>query len=212
MYDVKHRFHVLSIVPSQENKLKQKGLYENLLCEKCETLFSKWERYASLIINGGIPLEGKRVGNFWHVSGIDYNQFKLFQLSILWRASISSLQFFENIDLGPHEENIRLKLLAQDAGTASTYGCIMFGLKFNDAAVTDLMIQPGRLKLHGHAAYRFVFGGFMWVYLVSSHAAPLLIRSAFLQPSGSVIFLVKDVATADNLVQFGEELLRLERL
>ena len=212
MYDVKHRFHVLSIIPSQENALKQKGLYEELLCDRCEQLLSKWERYASLVLKGGVPLSARREGNLWHVSGIDYKQFKLFQLSILWRASISSLQFFKNVALGPHDERIRQMLLAEDPGPAARYGCMMFGLKFNGATLTDLMIQPGRIRLHGHVAYRFVFGGFLWAYIVTNHDVPPMLERVFVQPSGSAIFLVKDAETARNLVGFGQELMRRGRL
>lgn len=212
MYDVKHRFNVLSIIPSQENSLAQKGLREDLLCDICEQRFSKWERYASRVLEGGVPLNARREGDLWYVSGINYKSFKLFQLSILWRASVSTLQFFENVSLGPHEEAIRQMLLAEDPGSAKRYGCIMFGLKFNGAAFTDLMIQPGRLRLHGHVAYRFVFGGFLWAYLVSGHGVPPLLEQILLQSNGSAIFLVKDAATAQNLVRFGQELIRLERM
>jgi len=212
MYDVKHRFHVLSIVPSQENALKQKGLYEELLCDRCEQLLSKWERYASLVLKGGVPLTANRESNLWHVSGIDYVHFKLFQLSVLWRASVSGLQFFENVALGAHEERLRQMLLSADPGDTATYGCIMFGLQFNGEVLTDLMVQPGRIRLQGHIAYRFIFGGFLWAYVVSSHPIPKILERAFLQPSGSSLFLVKDANTAANLVGFGQELMRLSRL
>jgi hypothetical protein len=212
MYDVKHRLHVLSIIPSQENALKQKGLYEQLLCDGCEQRLSTWERYASLVLKGGIPLNAMRDGNLWRVSGIEYAQFKLFQLSVLWRASVSMLQFFENVALGPHEETIRQMLLREDPGPPEQYGCLMFGLQFDGDVVTDLMVQPGRIRFDGHIAYRFVFGGFLWAYIVSSHALPPIVERAFVQPAGSAMFLVKDARTAPKLVAFGKELARLGRL
>jgi hypothetical protein len=88
----------------------------------------------------------------------------------------------------------------------------MFGLQFNGEVVTDLMVQPGRIRLQGHIAYRFIFGGFLWAYVVSSHPIPKILERAFLQPSGSSLFLVKDANTAANLVGFGQELMRLSRL
>ena len=212
MYDVKHRFQVLSIIPSQENKLRQKGLYEELLCDQCEQRFSTWERYASLVLKGGISLNARREGNLWHVSGIDYVQFKLFQLSILWRAGVSGLQFFENVDLGPHEERIRHLLLNGNPGPPTAYGCMMFGLKFQGKALTDMMIQPRRFRLQGQVAYRFIFGGFLWAYLVSNQPLSAPFKEVFLQPSGSAIFLVKDAETAQHLIGFGQELLRLGRM
>lgn len=112
LYDEINRFHVLSVIPEKSNWKEQKGLRERLLCGKCEQKLSVWERYASLVLKGGIPLTHRREGSIIHLSGVDYKQFKLFQLSILWRASVSTLQFFEKVQLGEHAEIIRQHLLA----------------------------------------------------------------------------------------------------
>ncbi len=211
LYDEIHRFHVLSIIPDQDNSLKQKGIREPLLCETCEQRFSVWERYASLALKGGIEITHRREGNLVYVSGLNYEKFRLFQLSILWRASVSTLQFFENVRLGRHEEILRRLLLAQDSGNPSRYGCLMFGLKFENENFTQLIMPPERLKLSGHIAYRFIFGGFMWVFLVSSHGVLPPLSNAVLQQSGEALFVIKDIREMQNLVRFSEELVRLGR-
>lgn len=212
LYDEIHRFHVLSVVPDQDNSLMQKGIREPLLCQSCEQKFSVWERYASLALRGGVELTHRREGNIICISGLDYAKFRLFQLSILWRASVSSLQFFENVQLGRHEEKLRQLLLAGDPGAATRYGCLMFGVKFENEVFTQLIMQPGRLKLSGHTAYRFVFGGFMWVFLVSSHEVLPPLAHAVLQPSGETLLMVKDIREMQNLVRFSEELVRMGRV
>jgi len=35
------------------------------------------------------------------IEGIDYAPFKLFLMSVLWRASVSTLEFFKLVSLGP---------------------------------------------------------------------------------------------------------------
>jgi hypothetical protein len=55
-----------------------------------------------------MPLTVKQVGNVVHISGLNYEQFKLFQLSVLWRAGVSSHQFFDKVKLGQHAEELRL--------------------------------------------------------------------------------------------------------
>jgi hypothetical protein len=211
LYDEIHRFHVLSIIPGQDNSLKQKGIREPLLCETCEQRFSVWERYVSLVLKGGIEITYRREGNLVYASGLDYVKFRLFQLSILWRASVSSHQFFENICLGRHQETLRRLLLPEDPGISSRYGCLMFGLKFENKAFTQFIMQPGRLKLSGHTAYRFVFGGLMWVFLVSSHGVLPPLSNAVLQQSGEALLIIKDIREMQNLVRFSEELVRLGR-
>ena len=211
LYDEKHRFHALSIIPEQGNSLKQKGLREPLLCEECEQKFSGWERYASLVLKGGVPLSFRREGNVVHLNGLDYPQFRLFQLSVLWRAGVSSLQFFERVQLGCHAEHLRELLLSADPGSPNRYGCFMFGLKFGNATFTQLIVQPGKLKLHGHTAYRFVFGGFMWAFLVSNHDLHAPLTQCLLRPNGEALLLISNAREMQNLTSFFVELQRMGR-
>jgi hypothetical protein len=211
LYDEIHRFHVLSVIPDQDNSFRQKGIREKLLCETCEQKFSVWERYASLVFKGGIEITHRREGNFVYVNGLDYAKFRLFQLSILWRASVSSLQFFGKVCLGRHEEVLRRLLLSGDPGSPSRYGCLMFGLRFENENFTQLIMSPERLKLSGHTAYRFIFGGFMWVYLVSSHDVLPPLSNAILQQSGEALLIIKDIREMQNIVLLSEELVRLGR-
>ncbi|MXS82951.1 hypothetical protein [Nitrosomonas oligotropha] len=211
LYDEKHRLQVLSIIPEQGNWREQKGLREKLLCDACEQKFSVWERYASLVLKGGIPLTVKQESNIVHISGLDYKRFKLFQLSVLWRAGISSLQFFEKIQLGKHTEELRRLLLEDNPGSPERYGCFMFGLKHNSEAFTGVIMQPGKVRLDGHIAYRFVFGGFLWAMLVSSHDLGAPLNKCTLSASGDTVLLLRNASDMDNLVAFSVELGQMGR-
>lgn len=211
LYDDKHRFHVLSVIPDQANLVKQKGLREPLLCADCEQKLSAWERYASLALKGGVELTYRREGNIVFIGGLDYKSFRLFQLSVLWRSSVSSLKFFEKVKLGPHEEVIRQLLLTEDPGPSKKYGCLMFGVRHRDAAFTQLIMQPGRTRVHGQQAYRFMFGGFIWAYVVSSQEFPAPHNQALLQPNGDALFLIQEAAAIEHLADFSKELLRIGR-
>jgi hypothetical protein len=202
IYDKKHRLHMLSIIPDQDNSFEQKGLRERLLCGDCEQHLSVWERYASLVLKSGIPIDYYQEGNIVYISGIDYNKFKLFQLSILWRAGISSLQFFEKVQLGKHAETIRQLLLCNNAGSSKRYGCFMFGLKYEGKAFTDIIMQPGKIRLNGHTAYKFVFGGFLWAILVSNHDLIPPLDQCVLQPSGKSVLLIQEADSMQNLTSF----------
>lgn len=212
LYDEKHRLQVLSTIPEQGNWREQKGLREKLLCDECEQKFSVWERYASLVLKGGIPLTVKQESNIVHISGLDYKQFKLFQLSVLWRAGISSLQFFEKIQLGKHTEELRRLLLADNPGSPERYGCFMFGLKHGVGTFTGVIIQPGKVRLNGHIAYRFVFGGFLWAMLVSSHDLGAPLNQCTLSATGDTVLLLCNANEMNNLTAFSVELNKMGRM
>lgn len=82
LYDEAHHFHVVSLIPGENDYLGQKGLWERLLCQSFETKISRWERYASLLFNGGRPVAVERKMNLLFVQGVDAVAFRLFLLSV----------------------------------------------------------------------------------------------------------------------------------
>jgi hypothetical protein len=211
MYDQKHRFHVLSAAADVKDKLEQTGLWERLLCDTCEGKFAVWERYGQRLLEGGEPFTAHRTGDVVRLSGITYNAFRLFQLSILWRAGVSSLSFFSKVDLGAHSERLRVMLLNEDPGRHLRYGCVMFGLRFQRSVMNGLIVQPGPQRLNGHQAYRFVFGGFVWVYAVSSHDMTGPIVDAILSRKGEMHFVIRDAEEMRDLNDFMERRKHLSR-
>lgn len=211
LYDEKHRLQLLSVLPSQGNSFKQKGLKEKLLCDTCEQKLSVWEGYARKVLKGGVPLTTRTEGSVILIEGIDYKQFKLFQLSVLWRASASSQQFFEYVDLGPHEEVLRRQLVDEDPGSPGRYSCFMFGLRYEGNVVADLVVQPKRTKLNGRVAYNFVFGGFLWAFSVSRQELPPNLLATTLSEDGTTAIMVRSVLEMKNLFSFTKELSKLGR-
>lgn len=182
------RYQILG-VDSNRAITGQGGIKERLLCEDCEQNFSRYENYVSKTLYGGIELTFSKVHNRrWLISGLDYNKFKLFQLSILWRASVSSQTFFESVELEKkHESNIRKMLIAKDPGPSEKYPCILVAVIFEGNAIDDLMLNPTRIMQDSHWVYRFVFGGFAWAYFVSSNSIPDKVRQYAINKNGEMI-------------------------
>lgn len=200
LYDEKHRLHQVSADPAQPNIYLQKGLREPLLCELCEQKFSVSERYASMLLNGGVGVSVRRQGNRLHLTEIDYKKLKLFQLSILWRAGISSLSAFSQVNLGTHGERVRRMLATDDPGSTASYGCITFMLMQETDLLRDLIVPPTWARLAGQKAYRFVFGGLVFVYVVSSTPPPKFVSEHFLQEGGTAIVKLQQVQELGFLV------------
>lgn len=206
LYDDKHRFHVISTDEAERNKYLQKGPREALLCADCEQRFSRYERYASLTLSGGIELGYQFEGPAVVLSGLEYKQFRLFQLSVLWRASASRDEFFGDVSLGPHEEPLRLALLNDDPGLPERYGCIMCAIVHDGKIQQDLVLQPERVRFSGLSGYRFVFGGLAWIFVVSSHRSNAGIERGFLQEDGKTVVLMKKLGDFGDLIQMGQKL------
>ena len=211
LYDDKHRLQVLSLLPDRGNWREQKGLREPLLCDRCEQQLSVAEGYARKLLLGGAPVTYRSEGSVVFLSGLDYHQLRLFQLSVLWRAGVSTLPFFTDVQLGPHAEKLRRLVHAGDPGPSDRYCCVMFGLKYEKQAFAGVVMQPGRVRLHGQIAYRFVFGGFLWAFFASGQGLPAALLPCTLQPPGNAVFVVLDAMDMDNLASFSTELVRIGR-
>ena len=204
LYDEKHKFYVLSANLAKPSWTEQKGLRERLLCQACETKLSRWEDYACDLLSNRVPTVAKRSGDLIWVHGADYTRFKLFQLSILWRAAVSSLQIFSNVVLGPHEERIRVRLLAEDPGQAWEYGCALYALTTPTGVDRSLIVQPTLTYIDGIHTYHFVFGGLVWLYFVSSHPPERAASTGFVQRNGRFAFLAMPTMGADYIEHLAE--------
>jgi len=150
IYDESHRLKILSTLPERPTMFKQKGIWEKLLCERCEQRLSVWEGYASKALFGGEYTSSPRHGRLTKISGLDYKKLKLFQLSTLWRAGVSSHELFSAVKLGPHQELLRAMLFEGEPGPPNRYGCVMFGIEHNGEALKGVLIPPKSTHIQGH--------------------------------------------------------------
>jgi len=182
LYDEMHR--TMSISSDKKEKLIQKGVRENLLCQECETKLSKYEGYAVKIINN-IPNFVEDPSEKFFFSSVDYKLFKLFQLSILWRSGVSINQMFANVNLGKHEEKIRLMLVQNDPGKYIDYGCFVMMMP-NSQNIDRIIMPPMPERLFGHNGFRFMTGNLFWYFIVSSHKIASVALPLLLQENGEL--------------------------
>lgn len=212
LYDQKHRYNVLSTGPERPRPHEQKGLREKLLCTRCEEQFSRYERYARGVVKGGEALTVTHHPGRIEIADIEYRMFKLFQMSVLWRAGVASHRMFSRVKLGPHQERLRLMLRRDDPGRQTDYPCLIFGVTAHGKSIPDFIDQPSPVRLDGLNCYRFIFCGLVWVFFVAQHAPSLLVRQHVLSESGRLIIWIKPFEDLGYLERFARDLRQLGRL
>lgn len=102
-------------------RLIQSGITEKLLCGCCEQKFSRWENILKKTLTAFESKKSKsliftttRYPDLFKVNNIQYQEFKLGILSILWRMSIASNNLFESYDLDNCYKNKLRKLLLSE--------------------------------------------------------------------------------------------------
>lgn len=127
-----NEFYSISVFKDKAKSKKiHTGFFEkDILCKECDnTIINGYETYFSGILNKiknrKIFIEEKTNINgvkYLEISPIDYTNTKLFFLSMLWRASISSLNEFSGIKLKPYqEEDLRIMILNKNPGSENYY-------------------------------------------------------------------------------------------
>ncbi|MCG8085502.1 MAG: hypothetical protein JAZ13_07270 [Candidatus Thiodiazotropha taylori] len=206
LYDEINRFHVISNQDNERNKYLQKGIREKLLCEDCENSLSKNERYVSLVFSGSISLHITGNSQLIRVLGLDYTKFKMFALSILWRAGISSYETFEQVNLGVHEQILREMVLGNDPGPPEKYPFLLSPIVLEQELLNGLIVQPTVSRIAGHYAYRFVFAGLAWVFIVSKHRIPNVIQEGALNIEGGLTMVPRNLSQMKFMIDLAQEL------
>ena len=79
-------------------------------------------------------------------------------------------------------------LLNEDTGSHLLYSCLVYGLRGQGKVMKTMMVQPRPQTVNGQRAYRFMFGGFLWIYAVASHAMTGPLKELVLSPMGKLQF------------------------
>ena len=123
---------------------------------------------------------------------LDYTQFKLFVLSLVWRASVAKGDFFEKVKLGPqHEARLAAILNAENSGPDCQYAILMVDLQHEKYGLEDFVQQPDCVKDGAQRGCSFVIGGFMLVTFIAAaeHRPPDPVGSFCLRASGDLLLV-----------------------
>jgi len=175
---------------------RKHGLVEYLLCHDCEQRFSGLEDYAKRFFYSNtnpIRLQLPLLEDPFYTA--DYKRMKLFQLSLLWRASEARGLFFEAVKLeDSHRERLRLMLLNGTPGRDDEYFCAMLRLIVSPVyqallAKDGASIETGCFapvsRNHGAwDSFTFVMGGLVWTFCVSTIGVPEIMRNTYIKDTG----------------------------
>lgn len=102
------------------------GSYDrNILCDKCDNELGRYDEVAIRFCQR-TDFEPHPSGAASTLSNVDQKMLKLFALSYIWRASITSLSEYDSVKLGEkHEAKIADMLRREDAGGVDDYSVVV---------------------------------------------------------------------------------------
>jgi hypothetical protein len=191
------------------------GIIERLLCHECEQKLAVFEDYAKRLLYGSsdpIRLQLPLLEDPLFIA--DYKKLKLFQLSILWRASEAKGEFFSAVVLNDeHRERIRRMLVREDPGSPEEYFCAMTRLVTSSAiqklqslhGISDEtgMFAPVVHNQNGRQTFTFVMGGIVWLFCVSECGVPEILRHTYIKENGQ--FWLMPMPADNFLINFSQK-------
>ena len=103
------------------------GVYDQqILCKKCERHFDQWDNYGKIILLDKLnKIEPKQDDKGVRLQDVDVEKLRMFFISVLWRASISGLNFFKRISLGPFETQAKQRVLDRRPGPLGEFSIVL---------------------------------------------------------------------------------------
>ena len=178
MYDEKHTINSFTLddfLKGKKPKKDQSGIYDSyIFCADCDNkIINNYEKYACLSIYGedlkkelcpDCVVYGETNPDLTICSNIDYKKFKLFLLSILFRASISKNKFFDGIKLSKENtEILRTMIYDGKPGNFNDFPFIMATFATSEIS-PDIFINPIKSIQDGNIKFTFIFAGMSYVF------------------------------------------------
>jgi hypothetical protein len=178
------------------------GEYDrSILCADCDNVLGRWDEYACHVLVEKVARQPVKTGpngqQCYSLLSYDYDKFKLFFLSVLWRMSISTRPLFRNVKLGPFESQLRHRLLRSDAGVTEDFAVFIY--RHVDEFGSSMMLATRPERLHGVKVYNVGLPGYLAVIKVDGLGLPLPVGPLVLARGKPLFIGVRDMRKGAEL-------------
>jgi hypothetical protein len=163
------------------------GSYDsNILCANCDNRIGKYDDYCIKFVTDSKLIDHPS-GLGWTISGVDQKMLKLFCVSYLWRASITSRSEFSGVSLGQqHENKMRELINTNSTGTPNDYTVIFS--KFGTGKDVGGIMFPAKTRINGMVYYEAYLPG-LYKFWVKVDSRDDKVMSRLSLESNSVVFV-----------------------
>lgn len=170
LYSKRRLMGITGVGPRGWGNLQQ-GIRERLLCSSCEQLLNElYEKpFKRLWIDNPILPRAWNDGDV-HQFSVNHETFKLFHLSVFFRASVSTLPTYSEFSAPEISERLRVLVLNNDAGFNCQFSIFGYGVVW-DTMGTLIPLVSKAVQGHygGQPCWGMIYGGVFWWLSVSPH-------------------------------------------
>lgn len=200
---------MLSNDPGHHHRRRPGGHYdEELLCDSCERRFWPWDTYGAEFFLNRLRTEGQPwiASNgevlAYQFENIDYTQLKLFAISLLWRASATTNEFFRRVKIGPYEAAARQMILNENAGTADEFATmiIRWVAQPPHEQLAELQMSPYKAKLEGVNEVKLFLAGAVMHVKLDQRPYPAPFPELILRPRCPLTVIARELEGSKDIL------------
>ena len=131
----------------------------------------------------------------------DYNRLKLFIVSVLWRASVSTQQCFSRVNLGRRLARAKEMIAASDAGPAGEFTVVLsrWVVPEQFSHPPNFMADPFETRYDGIRAVRLYLSAFVADVSVEQRTLPHVLDAVIPRPFSRLLVPARNLATSRDL-------------
>ncbi len=171
-------------------KKRPSGTYDQkILCEKCDGFLGKFDNYAKdiLIDKKSVikkisvnPINPTQSSNFYELADeTKYIYLAKFFISILWRASISSHEDFEDFNLGSYEDTAKNFIISSSSESNNIFSVMLCYLP---DVLKPFHLLPTMIKIEDVNFYTLITGFYKVFIKCDTKPMPERMKKFFLCP------------------------------
>jgi len=193
---------IITNTQGQYPKRAPKGIYDRtIVTEEGERIFSPWDKYAAEVLlhkRGELQkifINGRIAG--FTLPKYNYQLLKLFALSVIWRASVSTHHFFRNVKIGVHEKPIRKMLLNNDPGPPNLYS-VIFAM-WSDRNRNPGMMDPFKARFDNISYYLIYLSNYIMYVKIDKQSSKGSFRSTQLLEDKPLVIIARELNQSKEL-------------
>lgn len=147
--DESGQLNELSDKKTEFPKRRPIGNYDkNILCRECEDKLSPADDYGQkILLNTESTYKRYEGRSYYQINNIDGELFRRFLVSIIWRCSISKLDFYRHIRLGPFEDEAKRVSFGESPKHAHSYSYLI--TKIKESPTSRVIPNPSPIRYKG---------------------------------------------------------------
>ena len=166
-----------------KSKTQQAGAIDkNILCHECDgDIIGEFDKEGYRVLLEEVPKYLVHQDIYQKIyylksTDFDYSNLRNFFISVLWRASISQLKEFQNINLGPYE-NKALEILKGEKEYKTLFKILIFKDPPNDD--TNYLLTIMQKKIGSSFIYNIVMSGYSILIFHNEKNIPLNLKNFY---------------------------------